>query len=251
MLDHLSGGRLQMGVGKGVSPFELGYYGVAADESRPRYFELLEVVLRGLSSEMLDHEGEFYTFRNVPMQMRPLQRPHPPLWYGTNTPDAAAWAAANEVNIVTLLPAAQNRAITDRYRKEWAALGHDEDALPFMGVSRLIVVADTDAAALDIARRAYTKWRHSFRWLWEKHGNTAYIERFASPDFDAMMHDGGGFAGSPASVREYIAREIEEGGINYLIASLMFGDMTEAEAVTSAKLYSEEVIPHFTDRHKS
>lgn len=245
MLDHLSGGRLQLGVGKGVSPFELGYYGVDADESRSRYFELLEVVRRGLTSEVLNHEGEFYSFRDVPMLLRPLQRPHPPLWYGTNTPDAATWAAANEVNIVTLLPAAQNRTITDRYRREWSALGRDENAIPFMGVSRLIVVADRDTVALDIARRAYMKWRHSFRWLWEKHGNTAYIERFASPNFDAMMRDGGGFAGSPASVRDYIAREIEEGGINYLIASLMFGDMTEAEALHSASLYAREVIPEF------
>jgi alkanesulfonate monooxygenase SsuD/methylene tetrahydromethanopterin reductase-like flavin-dependent oxidoreductase (luciferase family) len=245
MLDHLSGGRLQLGVGKGVSPFELGYYGIAAKESQSRYFESLDVLRRGLGSDSLDHDGDFYSFRDVPMTMRPLQQPHPPLWYGTNSPEAAGWAAANEVNVVSLLPAGQARAITDRYRREWTALGHDENAIPFMGVSRLLVVAETDAEALDIAGRAYRRWRSSFRWLWEKHGNTDYIERFAPPEFSDMMQWGGGFAGTPASVRDYITREIEDGGINYLIASLMFGDMREKEATASATLYAQEVIPAF------
>ena len=245
MLDHLSNGRLQLGVGKGISPFELGYYGVAADESQARYFEILDIIRRGLAKETLDFEGKFFSFSNVPMNLRPLQVPHPPLWYGTNSVDAAAWAAANQVNIVSLLPAARLRDITDRYRREWAQLGQPPESVPFMGVSRLIVVNDSDAQARETARRAYRRWRQSFRWLWEKHGNTAHVDPYAPEDFDAMMERGGAFAGSPAAVRDYIAREIEEGGINYLIASLMFGDMTEAEALHSASLFVNDVIPEF------
>lgn len=250
MLDHLSDGRLQLGVGKGISPFELGYYGVAAEESQARYFEILEIIRQGLASEILDFEGKFFSFSKVPMNLRPLQAPHPPLWYGTNSVDAAAWAAANGVNIVSLLPAARVQAITDRYRREWQDLGKPQETLPFMGVSRLILVDDSGSRALETARRAYRRWRQSFRWLWEKHGNTAHVDPYAPEDFDAMMERGGGFAGSPAKVRDYISREIDEGGINYLIASLMFGDMTEAEAVHSVSLFTKEVIPAFATKGK-
>lgn len=245
MLDQLSGGRLQLGVGKGVSPFELGYYGISAGESRARYFEMLDIIRQGLADHTLDYHGRFYSFSNVPMTLRPLQQPHPPLWYGTNTPEAADWAAANQVNIVTLSPADRTREITDRYRHEWAALGHPPGNIPMLGVSRHIVVAGTDVQALDIARRAYRKWRRSFRWLWERHGNTDYIERYAPPEFDELMQQGSGVAGSTATVADYVSREIAEGGINYLIASLMFGDMTEAEALHSASLFAREVMPEF------
>ena len=245
MLDQLGGGRLQLGVGKGVSPYELGYYGVPAEESQARYFEMLDIIRQGLADHTLDYQGRFYSFSNVPMTLRPLQQPHPPLWYGTNTPEAAAWAAANQVNIVTLMPAARTRDITDRYRQEWAALGRAPETIPMLGVSRHIVVAETDAEALDTARRAYSRWRRSFRWLWEQHGNTDYIERYAPPEFDELVQRGGGVAGCPETVADYIEREIAQGGINYLIASLMFGDMTVTEALNSTTLYAEEVIPAF------
>ena len=245
MLDQLGGGRLQLGVGKGVSPYELGFYGVPAEESQARYFEMLEILRRGLAADSLDYHGRFYSLDNVPMTLRPLQRPHPPLWYGTNTADAAGWAAANAVNIVSLLPAGKVRAITDAYRHEWAALGNDPAAMPLLGVSRHIVVADTDQQALAVARRAYRLWRRSFLWLWEQHDNAGFVQRYAPPEFDELMRQGSGCAGSPATVRDYIAREIADGGITYLIASLMFGDMTEAEALDSTSLYASDVLPAF------
>jgi alkanesulfonate monooxygenase SsuD/methylene tetrahydromethanopterin reductase-like flavin-dependent oxidoreductase (luciferase family) len=251
MLDQLGGGRLQLGVGKGVSPFELGYYGIPAGESQARYFEMLDLIRQGLMAGSLDFHGRVFYLNNVPMTLRPLQQPHPPLWYGTNTPEAAAWAAANKVNIVTLVPAGRMREITDRYRREWEALGQPPETIPMLGVSRHIVVAETDAQALNIARRAYRKWRRSFRWLWEQHGNTDYIERFAPPEFDELMQQGSGVAGSPATVADYITREIAQGGINYLIASLMFGDMTEEEALHSTSLFARKVIPEFVGQSEA
>ena len=77
------------------------------------------------------------------------------------------------------------------------------------------------------------------------HGNTDYIERYAPPEFDELVQRGGGVAGCPETVADYIEREIAQGGINYLIASLMFGDMTVTEALNSTTLYAEEVIPAF------
>src|SRR6201982_2749388 len=88
MLDHLSGGRLDIGVGRGISPFELGHYGVDAAAAPAQYFEALASVRRALPSQTLTFEGKFYHYRDVPIELAPVQKPHPPLWYGVGAPDA-------------------------------------------------------------------------------------------------------------------------------------------------------------------
>src|ERR1700730_2544114 len=82
MLDQMSGGRLEVGVGRGISPHEVAYYGVDPAKAQPMYIEALSVILAGLTHKTLSFAGEFYRFRDVPIELEPVQRPHPPLWYG-------------------------------------------------------------------------------------------------------------------------------------------------------------------------
>ena len=74
MLDQLSGGRLELGVGRGFSPFELAYFGVDHLEARDLYQEVLAVILAGLTGDVLNHRGENFRYADVPMVMKPLQR---------------------------------------------------------------------------------------------------------------------------------------------------------------------------------
>ena len=83
-------------------------------------------------------------------------------------PENADWPAANDVNIVTIALLPTGRVITDA--TGGARAPRHEFGLPLMGLARHIVVADTDDAALVIARRAYPRWRESFRWLFQRHG---------------------------------------------------------------------------------
>src|SRR5580693_4561373 len=122
MLDQMSGGRLLLGVGRGISPIENRYFGHDPADTALMYAEALEVLLRGLTTQELTFEGRYYQFRDVPMELTPLQRPFPPLWYGIGRPDGTVWTAQHKVNIVTNLDAAMTRAITDRFRAEWQAL---------------------------------------------------------------------------------------------------------------------------------
>ncbi len=71
MLDQLSGGRFEFGVGRGISPIEVGYYGVDPEKSQAMFGEALEVVMRGLKGGTLDFAGEFYRFKHVPMVLEP------------------------------------------------------------------------------------------------------------------------------------------------------------------------------------
>ena len=85
MLDNLSGGRMEIGVGRG-GVIEAYFWGQESDVevNQARYMETLDVVLNGLSHEELNHEGEFYNFNELPMRLRPKQAPYPPMWYMRN-----------------------------------------------------------------------------------------------------------------------------------------------------------------------
>jgi alkanesulfonate monooxygenase SsuD/methylene tetrahydromethanopterin reductase-like flavin-dependent oxidoreductase (luciferase family) len=115
MLDQMSGGRFQFGVGKGISPIETRHYGIDPENSAAMFAEAFEVLMRGLQSRTLDYAGKFYTFRNVPLEVETLQKPHPPLWYGVGAPHSVERPAATGMNIVTNAPASTARALVARY----------------------------------------------------------------------------------------------------------------------------------------
>jgi alkanesulfonate monooxygenase SsuD/methylene tetrahydromethanopterin reductase-like flavin-dependent oxidoreductase (luciferase family) len=247
MLDQMSGGRLELGVGRGVSPFETKAYGLDFANTGEIYHEAFQLILKGLASDELTFEGKHYQFRNVPMILRPVQRPHPPLWYGTTIPENADWPAANDVNIVTIALRPTVRVITDRYRAVRARLGKAPAGGPLLGVARHVVVADTDEAALAVARRAYPHWRDSFRWLFARHGAEPRIAGLYPPTFDELAAIDNGIAGSPRTVRDFVAAEVKASASNYLLSWFAFGDMTVAESLRSVELFAREVMPAFAN----
>jgi alkanesulfonate monooxygenase SsuD/methylene tetrahydromethanopterin reductase-like flavin-dependent oxidoreductase (luciferase family) len=245
MLDQMSGGRFLFGVGRGVSPVEVGFFGVDFARGMQQFAEALEVIRLGLTHDALTYEGEFYKFDGVPMALKPMQQPHPPLWYGISRPETVSWAAANEVNVVTFLR--ETRSLTDAYRREWNALGKGEAELPLLGLTRHIVLADTEAAARKIAERAYRPWRRHMELLWEQRGVPFPLQGTLPDEFGVLQRSRHGFAGTPAGAREYIAEQAEEGGVNYVVCDLAFGDITFDEAKRSIELFSREVMPAFAE----
>jgi alkanesulfonate monooxygenase SsuD/methylene tetrahydromethanopterin reductase-like flavin-dependent oxidoreductase (luciferase family) len=242
MLDQMSGGRLELGVGRGISPHEVAYWGVDPAKAQAMYIEALAVILASLQSKSLTFSGEHYRFSDVPIELEPVQRPHPPLWYGLARPEGLPWVVANRVNIVCNGPPHQVRQISDGYRRAWAEAGHGAAALPLIGMTRTIVVADNDGEALAIARRAHKRWHQSFMQLWNKHG-TKPINAFYPDSFDAAREMGFGIAGAPATVLGALQRQIEEAGVNYLVCRFAFGDMSLARSLASLELFAAEVMP--------
>jgi alkanesulfonate monooxygenase SsuD/methylene tetrahydromethanopterin reductase-like flavin-dependent oxidoreductase (luciferase family) len=244
MLDQMSGGRLMLGVGRGISPIELRYYGIDPAVAPAMYQEALEVILRGLQCEELTFEGKFYQFRDVPMEMTPFQRPHPPLWYGIGRLDAVPWAVQHRVNVVGNVAGPRMRPLTDRYRAEWAAAGHAAADLPLMGVGRHVVVGETDREALEIARTGYGKWRESFLKLWRKHNMQLPNPNAVFPEtFEEAEAEGRAVAGRPEKVRDYLQRTIDDGGMNYLLCRFAFGDIAADAALHSIDLFTRQVMP--------
>src|SRR5579875_3892201 len=126
MLDQLSGGRFLYGVGRGISPVEVGFYGVNFATGAEQFREAFEVVRIGLTEDELTYHGKFYDFDRVPIVLKPVQKPYPELWYGTSRPDSIPWAAAHGAHIITLRDTAQARQIIEFYKAEWRRLGRPE-----------------------------------------------------------------------------------------------------------------------------
>jgi alkanesulfonate monooxygenase SsuD/methylene tetrahydromethanopterin reductase-like flavin-dependent oxidoreductase (luciferase family) len=161
MLDHLSDGRLEIGVGRG-GVLEAYFWGQESDDetNQARYDENLAVLIEGLSHDELTFHGRFWDFDEVPMRLRPKQQPHPPLWYMRN-PETAARGGMNCV-IVGSLDTFEANVL--RYRRLWdyyngAGALTKQGTAPKIGLITHIVVADTDEEAVAAARPAWEAYR--------------------------------------------------------------------------------------------
>jgi alkanesulfonate monooxygenase SsuD/methylene tetrahydromethanopterin reductase-like flavin-dependent oxidoreductase (luciferase family) len=241
MLDHMSGGRLEIGFGRGSVPFEISYYGQNAEERQQIYAERLELILKAFTVKTLSWDGKYDQFRNVPMEMKSLQQPHPPLWYGAHSPDSAERAARKGLNMVTNDMPGPTRAMVARYRQVWSEV-HGGTAPPKMGMVRFIVVADSDQTAMAMARRAYLRWRASFTYLSEMNG-TMPNSPLRTDSFDTLIKQGQAIAGSPETVRAFLAAQIGDSGVNYVVGQFCFGDLKLDEMLRSIELFATTVMP--------
>jgi alkanesulfonate monooxygenase SsuD/methylene tetrahydromethanopterin reductase-like flavin-dependent oxidoreductase (luciferase family) len=129
-LDHLSDGRVDLGIGRGYQPLEFQRYGVDQTTTRAQFDEALEVIHQAWARGRVSFQGKHYRFDDVPIRPRPVQRPHPPIWMAALSAETFALAGHYGLNLLYgsvfgLSPdvAAQRRA--DYYR------GHEiGDATP-------------------------------------------------------------------------------------------------------------------------
>jgi alkanesulfonate monooxygenase SsuD/methylene tetrahydromethanopterin reductase-like flavin-dependent oxidoreductase (luciferase family) len=247
-LDNLSGGRLELGVGRGVSAEELSVWGVDPEESRQRFQECFEILLMGLSTGRVAYEGRYYSLKEAPLSVTPVQRPYPPLWYPTNTPDRIDWLAREGFNTVlgfTRTGLDTIAAGIAQYRRVWAEHAANEGRLnghvrwPRLGATRHVYVADREEDALAVARDAYSRFDRSFV---TRPGRDASAESRRG-DFETALAWGGIIAGNPDTVRARVQRFVDESGANYFVGTFAFGNLTTDQVLRSLRLFAAEVMP--------
>ena len=245
MLDQMSGGRFELGVGRGITPYELRYYGIDPALARDLFEETLDIVLAGLQTDRLTHHGTHFDYDDVPLPIEPVQTPHPPLWIGMGTTDGAARAGAKGMNVLTNSPLAMAAELMDRYREAHAAApgGNDGD-MPKIAVCRHTYVAETDAEAERIMRQAYPAWYRHFVELWRAHGTSPVVAQYTD-DFDETRDKDLLVFGSPATVRAEIERYLETTGANYFVCRFAYGSLTYPQSRAALDLFADEVMPHF------
>jgi len=244
MVDQLSGGRLEIGFGRGSSPTEVSFYGQDPAKAQEIYSEARELILQGLTQKRLTFEGKFFSFKDIPMELEPLQKPHPPMWYGVHSVEAAERAARQGLSMVSLDSAKDTRTYNDRYRQVWRQL-HGDTPTPKLGQSRFVVIAENSKVALEAARRAYPVWHRHFYYLYSIRGGKPTHPR---PDtFEKMMEIGHATAGDPDQVLKFLQDQTDESAANYLVGQFAFGDLSLVESLRSVELFRKHVMPKLTE----
>jgi alkanesulfonate monooxygenase SsuD/methylene tetrahydromethanopterin reductase-like flavin-dependent oxidoreductase (luciferase family) len=242
ILDHLSGGRFEFGIGRGASPHELDALGIDSSKAAKMYAEAFDTIQQCWTQDSVTTTGDFWSLKDYAVEMKPLQRPGPPMWYAVGSPESVVWPARNGLNVVCGGPTSRVRAISDRYREEAAAADLQRGTTPLIGINRYIIVGETDREAHNIGRKAWPVFYDSFIKLWRKHG-TEPVNAKLPPSFDQLVESGHAVAGSARTVAQLLADQASLGGVNYVIGSFMFGNMPHAEAAASIRRFAADVMP--------
>ena len=248
ILDNMSHGRLEIGVGRGVSPFELNFHGVDPETSREVFLEALEVLEKGMQTDRLDHAGKRFQYKHVPIEVRPLQQPHPGIWYPSSNPEGSTFAGERGYNFMTLGTRTLAKKNIDAYRAAYAKRGKAQVASPnfsggtAIGVNRHVVIADTDADAVKIAEPAHQLFHANLTKLWRENHATTPAARASIGSIQEAMAEGAIIVGSPETVRAEVQRQVDELGLNYMTVGMFFGNMTYENAMRSQSLFAKEVM---------
>lgn len=258
LLDQLTGGRVDYGVGRGIAPIEHYWFGGDWEASHGRFEEALGLILQGLRTGRVEATGlRHYEFLPIEVTLTPFQKPHPPFWYPGN-PEVAGRLGLN-----LMWPGQIPQRAHDVYVDAWhqhAGYGVRADRAgdrPRVGTVELIVVAETEAEAKAIAARGH---RGLLRRIVHVHTFDAMalgpegaaaaltepakrahvlVERDDASSYEAMAVA----AGTPDQVRNRLGDYLATGLSDYLVLQVPTGDMTFEETTRSLQLFIDEVMP--------
>ena len=249
VVDQLTGGRLEFGVGRGPVPIEHHWFSHDWSESRDRFTDVLGIIERALTSGEISSEGSlFFDFPTMPLAIKPLQD-RIPFWY----PGSPQTAGRHGMSL--MWPGKIDEAAYEQYLQAW----HDhkgEDlrfdgpgSQPRVGYSMLLAIAPTEDEARDVARRGMeglvrrTRNAHRFDHL-KLSKDECYAAqgplRAIHANMDIAIEFG---AGTPGQIAERVADLLGDGMADYICFMMPAGDMTFDEAQRTLDLFITEVQP--------
>jgi alkanesulfonate monooxygenase SsuD/methylene tetrahydromethanopterin reductase-like flavin-dependent oxidoreductase (luciferase family) len=239
MLDHMTGGRLEIGCASGV-PQELIQTGIGAEENRDRFNESLQILDAWLAGPVISHHGQYYNFDKLRVVPRPLQA-SPPKWTTVVSTASATKSAGRRSKICTAFESgARIKEIFGAYRTEADRLGiaHGPDHL---AIRRNISIAPSEAEAQErsqMAKEAAAKVLAGD--LRVRHSSASLLDApKAGSGFS--VHADEFIAGTPAQVAEQIIAQCRSCGAGHIVAIL--GRAVDEQRIRAVELLAEQVIP--------
>lgn len=258
LLDQLSGGRVEFGVGRGIAAIEHFWFGGNWSASHERFDEALALVLQGLRTGSISTESStHYEFPPVDVTLTPLQRPNPPFWYPGNPETAGRYGMS------LMWPGPVPEEAYQAYVDAWHEHADDPvradvpGAEPRVGTALLFAVSHDEAEARDAAARA---WKGLMRRILAVHD----LDRLAlsaeeaeaalnplaragqallDPGGEAILDQLTAMSGTPDHVTGVLKEVLAQGRSDYLVLQVPTGDMTFEEARQTLRLFIDEVMP--------
>ena len=248
LADHLTGGRLEVGVARGYQPFEFRRFGLTMDDARERTDETLEIMLRALTGEPFEWSGAHHQIPQTVVLPSPLQTPRPPIWLAAHTPESFELAARLGLHAITTNSGRPLSVLEQGWANHRAAVTKYAGASPAFGVQAQVCVAATDAAAREqMAHFLYqTRQATSLR-----SGNEHVVAGFS----EALPFEGEAsldevfaertLSGSPDTVARKLRAYVDVCDIDQLNCVFQVGSMSTERVRTSMRLFAQEVTPQF------
>ena len=255
-VDQISGGRLIFGVGRSGLPRTYEDYGVSYAESRDRFAEVLDIVEQAWSQPAFSYEGKYYSFKNITVAPKPLQKPLPPIRIAAASPDT--YPAVGERGLPIFINARYgsfSEFVPEirRYREAYAAAGHPGRGQVYLRVPTYVAETEAQARAeaeeslMHFYREQAGRLRDSLTRAGTRaiEGRAERLKRIENLTYEEAL-TGQVLIGTPDIVTERLRMLQVEIGIDGILAELNCGGLIPHERVmTALRLLCEEVMPRF------
>lgn len=247
MLDHLSDGRVELGIGRGANPIELAFFGLDPATAKAEFETLYPKLISGLADGSVTRSGPKGVVE-APLDVRPLQRPYPPIWYPSAGGGAQLiWAAEQGFNTILNGPleSCAEAAALFRQRFKPGQFGAD----PKVGITRYVFIAESDEEALRVGSPAFSYHRANILKLTDRAGQVITSPVIPPDDLAEAVKQGWAAVGSPATVREQLAAMFDKVGNNYFVFAPLMADLPLEWGLRAIDLFRDEIMPAFAFDH--
>jgi alkanesulfonate monooxygenase SsuD/methylene tetrahydromethanopterin reductase-like flavin-dependent oxidoreductase (luciferase family) len=249
MVDLLTGGRLDVGLGRGYQRYEFERLGVDLGESRTRWEEAVDVILLALGGRPFTYDGKYYKIPETTVFPRPVQTPHPPIWVTAQSPDSIETTVKRGFHLlsggfgVPIERLREFRRIFDQHLAEYPPTQPIR-----VGTQRPVYVTDSEADARAAAEQARWNMRVtlSLRNNYERveDGRAMPVPFANEPSTDDLLEKFS-VIGTPDTCIRQIRRLQEAMRIDHFNCSFWFGDLSQTQVLRSMRLFADEVMPAF------
>src|SRR5439155_5623868 len=251
MVDVISNGRLEFGLGRGSTPKEFEGFRIARDDTGIRMRESLEVIRQEWTQETVNFSGEGFSYADVRVLPRPVTRPHPPIWVGASrSDDTFRWSGEQGFHLMTL-PYMYEPPVLQHwigiYREALEAAGHDPSKREILGKFHIYV-----SKGLARAREEASEYLDNYRHIAEARNTREGSRRPGkAADLEDQVARGNIIAGDPARCIEIIEQWRELLGLTTISGTFYFGGMPPELALENIRLFAEKVAPAFERRQRA
>jgi alkanesulfonate monooxygenase SsuD/methylene tetrahydromethanopterin reductase-like flavin-dependent oxidoreductase (luciferase family) len=242
MVDALSGGRLEFGIGSGNTALDYQVFGIPREDDRERLDEAIEIILKAWSNDRIKHQGKFWRFDELTLYPRPVQQPHPPIWVAGTSAETLGWAGRHGYHIMTVghpHPPEKVRPGIEAWKQGLIDAGYDPKQRHCQFHVRTHV-NESSKRARAVACPAITRYDEISRI-----GRRSVLGAQPNYDWDGMLAAGRNLYGNPKECIQIIYNAMRHYTFDTLTTTFNFGGIPHEEIKSSMRLFAKAVMPAF------